>query len=58
MLELRGGKKRRGPQCQQFRGPGGPLLERKDLATEINEAMFCEEHESLWCRLQAATQTG
>lgn len=47
-----------GPRCQQFRGPGGPMLERKGSATEINEAQFSEEHQSHWCRPQAATQTG
>lgn len=49
---------RGGARCQQFRGPGGPMLERKGSATEINEVQFSEEHQSHWCRPQAATQTG
>lgn len=63
MLELRGEKRKRGggeaaAQCQQFRGPGGPILERKGSATEINEVQFSEELQSHWCRPQAATKTG
>lgn len=34
------------------------MLERKGSATEINEVQFSEEHQSHWCRPQAATQTG
>lgn len=37
MLELREERKRRGGWCQHFRGPGGPMQERKGSATEINE---------------------
>lgn len=29
-----------GAWCQQFRGPGRPMLERKGSATEINEVPF------------------
>lgn len=60
MLEQNGGRKRGvgvWGGCQQFRGPGGPILERKRSATEINEVQFSKEHQSHWCRPQAATQT-
>lgn len=35
------------------------MLERKDSATEINEALFSSVKNTspFWCRLQAATQT-
>lgn len=46
-----------GGVCQQFRGPRGPILSRKESATEINEAQHSEEHQSHWCRPRAATPT-
>lgn len=44
-----------GGECQQFRGPRGPILSRKESATEINEARHGEERQSHWCRPRAAT---
>ncbi|TNN84225.1 CDK-activating kinase assembly factor MAT1 [Liparis tanakae] len=38
-----------GDWCQQFRGPGGRMLDRKDSATEINEVRFGQERQSHRC---------